>query len=129
MWVTQMWTEGGVDIPNEAVDRAHRIGPSYTEKFECWMQECHGAFHYFPTQNSGYKAKKKMKPGVRVKLVLMKNTYTLLIDGSKVTKQNPDFKFCYADINCRLKIKWVDESIDNEFFSSMDDLQEILGNH
>ena len=69
-----------------------------------------------------------MKPG-RVKLDLMKSRYRLLTDANKVVKQNHDIKFCYADINYRLKIKWVDESIDKEFFSSMDELQEILGNH
>ena len=47
----------------------------------------------------------------------------------KVVEQNPDIKFCYAETNCRLKIKWVDESIDDKFFSSMDELQEILGDH
>ena len=70
-----------------------------------------------------------MKPGVRVKLDLTKSWQTLLIDANKVAKQNSDIKFCYADINCRLKIKWIDESNDDEFFSSMDELQEILGNH
>ena len=69
-----------------------------------------------------------MKPG-RVKLDLMKSRYRLLTDANKVVKENRDIKFCYADINYRLKIKWVDESIDKEFFSSMDELQEILGNH
>ena len=38
-----------------------------------------------------------MKPGVRVKL---KSRYTLLTDANKVVKQNPDIKFCYAEINC-----------------------------
>ena len=70
-----------------------------------------------------------MKPGVTVKLYLTKSRYTLLIDANKVVKQNLDIKFCYADINCQLKIKWADESIDDKFFSSIDELQEILGNH
>ena len=30
--VTEMWSEAGVEIPNEVIDRAHRIGPSYTDK-------------------------------------------------------------------------------------------------
>ena len=70
-----------------------------------------------------------MKPGVRIKLDLTKSRYTSLTDANKVMKQNPDMKFCNANINCRLKIKWVVESINEEFFSSIDDLQEILGNH
>ena len=76
-----------------------------------------------------YRAKDKMKPGVRVKLDLKESRYTLLTDANKVVKQNSDIKFYYADINCRFKIKWVDESIDDEFFSSVNELQEILGNH
>ena len=70
-----------------------------------------------------------MKPGVRVKLDLTKSMYTLLTDANKVVKQNPEVKFCYADIDFRLKIKCLDESIDDELFSSIDELQEILGNH
>ena len=46
-----------------------------------------------------------MKPGLRVKLDLMESRYTLLTDDNKVVKQNPDIKFGYADISCRLKIK------------------------
>ena len=30
--VTEMWTEAGVDIPNEVVDTAHRIELLYTDK-------------------------------------------------------------------------------------------------
>ena len=30
--VTEMWTEAGVDIPTEVAERAHRTGPSYTDK-------------------------------------------------------------------------------------------------
>ena len=30
--VTEMWMEAGVDIPNEVAERAHRTGPSYTDK-------------------------------------------------------------------------------------------------
>ena len=69
-----------------------------------------------------------MKPGARAKLDLTKSRYMLLVHANKVVKRNLDIKFCYADINCGLKIKWVDESIGDKFFSSMDELQEILGN-
>ena len=69
-----------------------------------------------------------MKPGLRVKLDLMKSRYTLVTDANKVVKQKPDIKFCYADINCQFKFKWTDEYVDNELFSSMIELQEILGN-
>ena len=120
----------GVDIPNEVIDRVYGIGPSYTNKN--LNVECKSVIVRFTTfghRTMVYRAKKKMKQGVRVKLDLTKCRYTLLIDANKVVKQILDIKFCYADINCWLKIKCVDESIDDKFFSSMNELQEILGNH
>ena len=86
-------------------------------------------FTAFRHRTMVYRAKDKMKPGVRVKLDLTESRYKLLTDANKVVKQNSGIKFYYADINCRFKIKWVDESIDDEFFSSVNELQEILGNH
>ena len=98
--VTEMQTVG-VDIPNEVVDRAHRIGPSYTDKDS--NVECKSVIVSFTTfrhRTMVYRARKKRKPGVRVKLDLTKSRYTLLINADKVVKQNLDNKFCYADINC-----------------------------
>ena len=125
-----MWSEVGIDIPNEVVDSTLRTGPSDTDKNS--NVECKSVIVRFTTfqhRTMVYRAKKKMKAGVRVKLDLAKSRYALLTDANKVVKQNPDIKFCYADINCRLKIRWVHASIDDDFFSSMDELQKILGNH
>ena len=98
--VTEMWTEAGIDIPNELVDRAFRIGPSYTDKKS--NVECKSVIVRFTTfrhRAMVYRVKKKNETRVRVKLDLTKSMYTLLIDANKVVKQNPDIKFCYADIN------------------------------
>ena len=97
--VSEMWSEACIDIPNKVVDRAHRIGPSFTDKN--LNVECKGVilrFTTFQQRKMVHRSKKKMKPGVKVKLGLTKSRYTLLTD--KVVKQNPDLKFCYADINC-----------------------------
>lgn len=59
-----------------------------------------------------------------VKPDLMKSRYTLLTDAKSFVKENSGI-----NINCRLKIKLVDKSIDSKFFSRMDDLQEIIGNN
>ena len=79
-------------------------------------------FTTFQDRTMVYRAKKKIKPGVRAKFDLTKSRYRLLTDPNKIVKQNLDIKFCHADINYRLKIKWANESIDNKFFSSMDEL-------
>ena len=120
-----MGSEAGVEIPNEVVDRPHRTGPSYTDKDS--NIECKSVIVRFTTfrhRTMVYRAKKKMKPGVRVKLDWTKSRYTLLTDANKVVKNNPDIEFCYADINCLLKIKLVDESIDDDDDDNDDD--EIL---
>ena len=99
--VPEMWTEAGVDIPNEVVGRAHRIGPSYTDKNS--NVECKSVIVRFTTfrhRTMADRAKKKMKSVVRVKLDLTKSRYTLLTDANKVVNQNLDIKFCYVDINC-----------------------------
>ena len=73
----------------------------------------------------------------------MKSRYTLLTDVNKVVKQNRDFNFSYADINCQLKSKSAEEAITdkNSFLDGWiagnsrlslnadNELQEILGNH
>ena len=121
--VTEMWSEACVEIPNEVADRSYGTGPSYTD--ENSNVECKSVIVRFTTFRHRimvYRAKKKMKPGLRVKLDLMESRYTLLTDDNKVVKQNPDIKFGYADISCRLKIKKADDPIDEKTFSSIVEL-------
>ena len=67
--VTKMWSEAGSEIPNEVVDRPHRNGPSYTDKnLNIACQSVIVRFTTFQNRTMVYRAKKKMKPGVRVKL-------------------------------------------------------------
>ena len=73
-----------------------------------------------------YRAKNKLKGGVRVKLDLTKSRYDLLKTANDHVKEVPSIKFCYADVNCRLKVKFNDENQKDIFFSSFDDLQDIV---
>ena len=88
-----MWFEASVDIPNEVVDRVHRIGLSYTDKnqnVECKSVIVH--FNTFRQKAIVYRAKQKKKTGLRAKFDLTKIKYTLLTDTNKVVKQNHDVK-------------------------------------
>ena len=38
----------------------------------------------------------------------------------------PSIKFCYVDVNCCLKVKFNDENQKDIFFSSFDDLRDIV---
>ena len=39
-------------------------------------------------------------------------------------KEIPTIRFCYVDVNCRLKAKCTGEDQDDVFFSSMDELRD-----
>ena len=49
--------------------------------------------------------------GAQVRLDLAKRRYDILKAGNEYIKSiGHTAKFCYADINCRMKIKWGDNS-------------------
>ena len=73
-----------------------------------------------------YRAKNKLKRGVRNKLDLTKSKYNLLKRANDHVKEVPSIKFCYADINCRLEVKFNDENQKVIFFSSFDELRDIV---
>ena len=73
-----------------------------------------------------YRAKNKLKRGVRVKVDLTKSRYDLLKKANDHVKEVHSIKFCYADVNCRLKVKFNDENQKDIFFFSFDDLQDIV---
>ena len=82
-------------------------------------------FTTFRHRTMFYRAKNKLKRGVRIKLDLTKSKYDLLKRANDNVKEVPSIKFCYADINCRLKLRFNDENQDI-FFSSFDDLRDII---
>ena len=73
-----------------------------------------------------YRAKNKLKKGVRIKLDLTKSRYDLSKRANDQVKEVPSIKSCYSDINCRLKVKFNDENQKDIFFSSFDDLWDIV---
>ena len=96
--VKSLFKEAKVDIPESIIDRAQ-------------------IFRGF--------LKNKLKRGVRIKLDLTKSRYALLKRANDHVKEVPSIKFCYADVNCRLKVKFNDENQKDIFFSSFDDLRDI----
>ena len=55
-----------------------------------------------------YRAENKLKRGVTIKLDLTKSRYDLSKRANDHVKEVPPIKFCYANINCRLKVKFND---------------------
>ena len=73
-----------------------------------------------------YRARNKLKRGMRLKLDLTKSRYNSLKRANDHVKEVPVIKFCYADINCRLKVKFNDENQKDIFFSSFNELRDIV---
>ena len=64
-----------------------------------------------------------MKNPVRVKIDLTKKRHNLLISADKYVSNINSVKFCYEDVNCRLKIKWEDESMNDTIFYSSSEIK------
>ena len=67
-----------------------------------------------------------MSENVRIKVDLTKKRFTLLSSANEYVRTTRLVKFCYADINCRLKIKWSDEICEDTFFKNMEDLKCLI---
>ena len=61
---------------------------------------------------------------VKVKLDLTKKKYITLMKAVEDANSNEKVNYVFADINCRLKVVFKDES--ENFFYSFDEYQEIV---
>ena len=108
--VKPLFKEAKVDIPESIIDRAHRIGSRYLDASS--NNYCKSIIIRFTTfhRTMFYRAKNKLKRGVRIKLDLTKSRYNLSKRANDHVKVVSSIKFCYADINCHLKVKFNDEN-------------------
>ena len=105
--VKENWEKGGVNVPDPVIDRAHRIGNKYKEKDkEGEFQDVIVRFTTFRHRTEVYHGRKKME--MRVRLDLTKTRYNTLKEGIKFVEKVEGIEFVYADINCRLKVKFSD---------------------
>ena len=123
--VKEQFNEAEVSIPEEVIDRAHRIGNPYKDResgVKC--QQIIVRFTTFRHRTRFYKARKKLKNNVHIRLDLTKLRYGILKGAAMEVHDNDKVKLVYADINCRLK---VHPNFGNEhFFSSCDELKDIV---
>lgn len=114
-----------LDIPDVVTDRAHRIGNEYVDNLiNVKCKRIIVRFTTFHHQTRFYRAKKKFKNGVKVKLDLTKKRHNLLTEANKYCDGGNVVKFCYKDVNCRPKVKWADKNEEDTFLSCVDDLLE-----
>ena len=71
-----------------------------------------------------YKNRKNIKGDVRVKLDLTKKRYEVLRKVREIVEEIDNISFVYADINCRLKVRFKDNSA--LFFENLIELCDLI---
>ena len=84
-------------------------------------------FISFRYLTKAYRQKKNLDDGVTAHIDLTKKRHLLLRKVNDLLRNRDEVIFGYADINCRLKLKWADKSKQDKFFSYLDEVNEILG--
>ena len=118
--VKKLFDDAQVEISNAVIDRARRIGGNYVDRKS--KKSCKSIIVRFTTfrhRTMFYRAKSKLKNGTRVKRDLTKSRLTLLNKANEHVQNIPSINFCYADVNCRLKVKLKDAK------QSFEELQDI----
>ena len=113
------------EIPEVLIHRAHKIGPDYTHK-KCRL--CNSIILRFTTfchRTASHRAWRSIGKRAQIRVDLKKRRYDILKTGNEYIKSVCyTAKFCYADINCWMKIKWRDNS--EEFFESPQDIKDLV---
>ena len=126
--IVDMFVRVGIEDIEHNIDRAHRIGKSYHHKKS--KKKCKSIivkFSSFRYRTKAYRQKKNLDDGVTAHADLTKKRHSLRRKANDLVRNRDEVLFCYADINCRLKLKWADQSKQYKLFSSLDELNEILG--
>ena len=61
-----------------------------------------------------------------MKLDLTKSEFNLLKKANDNVKEIPAIRFSYADVNCRLRVKFHDAKQEHIVFSTFDELRGIV---
>ena len=123
--VKKIIDEAGMNIPHEAIDRAHRIGAVITKDDGFNVQPIIVRFTGFRNRTKFYKARKSIKRKVGVSLDLTKKRLSMLNDARTLITDCEEINFCYADINCRLRAFTKDGK--HVAFDSIDELNTLIG--
>ena len=111
----KLFDEAEVEILDAVLDRAHRISKANNDIIV--------RFTTFRHRTLFYRQRKKLN-GKSVHLDLTKSRLVLLKESKKVVDDYGKVDFCYADINCRCKVKFCNGR--ELFFNSINDLKNKL---
>ena len=121
-----LFKEAKVAVPENVLDCAHRIRPIYTDRVS--KKKCKIIIVRFTTfchRTVFYRARKNLK-SAKVKLDVTKSRFDLLKIANNHVKEIPAINFYYADVNCCLRVKFHDEKQEDIFFSTSEELCDII---
>ena len=122
-----LFIEAKVAFPYNVLDHAHRIRPSYADRItNKKMQSIVVRFTTFRHRTLFYRARENLKGEFKVKLELAKPWFDLLKESNHCVKEIPAISFYYIVVNCRLRIKFHDAKQEDIFFSTFDELRDIV---
>ena len=125
--IKKLIDDSGCKIPNLMIDRAHRIGPRRTDDDGIGQQSVIARFVSFRHRTLLYNCRKKLKEkkGISIRLDLTKRKHDLLKLARDKVKDDNLVSYAYADVNCRLKVKFADGN--EKSFASISQLKVLLG--
>ena len=116
--------ESSKEIPDVAINRAHRSGKAYTDKASGVKSKNIVRFTTFRHRTMLYHSRKNLKHNVKVKLDLTKKRYLIFTEATQLVTKNEAIKFVMTYINCRLKVIFKDGN--SPFLIDRDNLRDIL---
>ena len=121
--VKQVFKDLEVAVPDDCIDRAHRIGRVKTSDDGVKQQAVIVKFRSWEKRVAVYKARKKME-NINILLDLTPTRAKLFSAARERVKSHSGIQYAFVDINCRLGVKLADGSL--KFFSSESELEKLL---
>ena len=116
-----------IEVTPEELERAHRIGPKKAVDHGVEKQHAQMIIKVFKweTRNRIYRARKDgHSKGISVRLDFTKRRLNILNEARNITKNSSNVEFVFADINCRLGVRFVNGPL--RFFNSLAELNNLL---
>ena len=97
-----LFKEAKAFVPENILDRAHRIGPICTDIVS--NKKCKSIIVKFTTLRHGtlFCRTRKNPQNAKVKLDLTESRFDLFQKAKNHVKEIPAIKFCYGNVTCRL---------------------------
>ena len=121
--VMDVFEELELNIPEDGIDRAHRVGKKTRVDDGSMQQSMIVKLHSWKNRVAVYHARKKLQDK-RIFVDLTFRRAKLLKFAQSLVKSNPNFLFAFADINCRLGVKGTDDRF--RFFNTKEELMTIV---